>query len=1322
MSANLPSGIKSRKLVQAALINSSAVLDGFVLEGAQGPALDISYKAGPLIKNCTINNNAIAATIYEQSAPFITNCNFNSNAAAVDINNSAPIIDSCSFKYNAAGAITNNNHGNAVIKNSRFVGNSSTKGGDIYNDLSSPQIINCYSDSAFASLGGSIANFNNSNPLITRCVFKNSQTAFDNSAYGGIVYNKDSKPYFLSCSFINSRGNSGAFYNLNSIVKLENCLGFGNQGGYHGAGFPGVCFMTNSGSTTDLLNCNILKSSGGNTVISNMDNSLLNIKNSILWDNNFNTAAPVNTYQPDIINTSSLINMTNSITRNYVTNGNNGNLVAVDPKFININDPAGKDGLYGTADDGLTLCTCSPAIDAGLAVVQMAATDITNSQRVFNGVPDIGAYEYQSAKINRSKTLFVSAAASGANDGSTWANAYTSLQSALKNTCADTIKMMEGVYKPAIKDRDSAFEINRKLYIAGGYQNIANPLDANRNPDKYPTILSGEIGNLNDTTDNSFTILKINNTDTLVKIDGLTFSNCFNDNITGNSIEAYGGAVYSKNNARLLVNNCRFTQNHSTYYYGPNSLRSLYSTIELSKNVFSKNYSVDGNTLQTDDGLFNNDIFSKNYSATGSDIIITGIADFKNCLFYKNFAGGQGAGVFNKGSSAFLNCDFIENTSLKYGAGLHNTGGAYLLNCIFNGNYTGNDIYADWYDYSGSPDGSSAYHQNPYTFDISYSSLQTSFPSPGFATIAGTEKFVDISNPIGPDNSWFTDDDGLKLLPCSPLVDGGTTTTSPILQSRNTLLPTTDITDSTRIKGVTIDLGAYEYPGYFNPLVTIKASDSSICAGSPVTFIATTRGFGDKPIFQWQVNGMATGINSDTLTTTLLKNNDSIKVFVTGDNACTTGVNGYSNIIKIKVSTTLIPSITISVPAVTICQNEAATFTATNENAGINPLYQWRVNDIITGTNSKTFTTSGLTNNAQVKVLLTSSLSCTMPNPVTSNVIAMTVVTAPIANAGADASVCAGGSIQLSGSGGNTYSWSQLPGLSNYDISNPVATPSTNTTYVLTVSNGNNCSSKDSVNITITQPATPLITINTASDTICLGSVTTFTASVTDGGVAPAIQWQLNGSNVGTNGNTFANNTLIDKDQVMATLTSNATCVIAATATSNLITITAQKLDTPNVSLNDKVLLLTNPDADATYTWQSYTNGTWSNVIPFATGTSYTVINSGQYRVMAVKGPCTAYSNSNTANFRSATTTNLYGIIVYPNPASKTIVLDSLKSSQHWASIDIVSAEGRPVLSKFNITNQNTVSINISGLINGIYFIKVKSLDDIVTAIKFIKF
>ena len=74
------------------------------------------------------------------------------------------------------------------------------------------------------------------------------------------------------------------------------------------------------------------------------------------------------------------------------------------------------------------------------------------------------------------------------------------------------------------------------------------------------------------------------------------------------------------------------------------------------------------------------------------------------------------------------------------------------------------------------------------------------------------------------------------------------------------------------------------------------------------------------------------------------------------------------------------------------------------------------------------------------------------------------------------------------------------------------------------------------------------------------------------------------------------------------------------------------------------------------------------------------------------------------------------------NPASKTIVLYSLKLSQHWASIDIVSAEGRPVLSKFNITNQNTVSINISGLINGIYFIKIKSLDDIVTAIKFIKF
>ena len=71
------------------------------------------------------------------------------------------------------------------------------------------------------------------------------------------------------------------------------------------------------------------------------------------------------------------------------------------------------------------------------------------------------------------------------------------------------------------------------------------------------------------------------------------------------------------------------------------------------------------------------------------------------------------------------------------------------------------------------------------------------------------------------------------------------------------------------------------------------------------------------------------------------------------------------------------------------------------------------------------------------------------------------------ADAGTDTEVCAGESVQLNASGGNTYSWSPTTGLSNPNISNPVASPSTTTTYTVTVSNDGRCPDSDDVLVTV---------------------------------------------------------------------------------------------------------------------------------------------------------------------------------------------------------------------------------------------------------------
>lgn len=88
----------------------------------------------------------------------------------------------------------------------------------------------------------------------------------------------------------------------------------------------------------------------------------------------------------------------------------------------------------------------------------------------------------------------------------------------------------------------------------------------------------------------------------------------------------------------------------------------------------------------------------------------------------------------------------------------------------------------------------------------------------------------------------------------------------------------------------------------------------------------------------------------------------------------------------------------------------------------------------------------------------------------------------PLANAGNDTLICDGDTALLSASGGTTYQWSPASGLSNTNISNPLAFPPSNTQYIVTVS-ANNCSKKDTIFLTVFSS-----TLTTSSDTsICPG-------------------------------------------------------------------------------------------------------------------------------------------------------------------------------------------------------------------------------------------
>lgn len=86
---------------------------------------------------------------------------------------------------------------------------------------------------------------------------------------------------------------------------------------------------------------------------------------------------------------------------------------------------------------------------------------------------------------------------------------------------------------------------------------------------------------------------------------------------------------------------------------------------------------------------------------------------------------------------------------------------------------------------------------------------------------------------------------------------------------------------------------------------------------------------------------------------------------------------------------------------------------------------------------------------------------------VASDSIEVIVFAAPIADAGLDTTVDLGFSVVLSGSGGLDYLWTPLTGLDNPFIANPICTPDSTTTYILTVTDLNGCTSSDSVLVTL---------------------------------------------------------------------------------------------------------------------------------------------------------------------------------------------------------------------------------------------------------------
>ena len=146
-------------------------------------------------------------------------------------------------------------------------------------------------------------------------------------------------------------------------------------------------------------------------------------------------------------------------------------------------------------------------------------------------------------------------------------------------------------------------------------------------------------------------------------------------------------------------------------------------------------------------------------------------------------------------------------------------------------------------------------------------------------------------------------------------------------------------------------------------------------------------------------------------------------------------------------------------------------------------------------------------------------------------------------DAGIDQTICEGSSITLNttpdGSGVISYNWSPTTGLSNSSIQNPVASPTSTTTYTVSITDATGCISTDEVQVTVMSGPS----INLSNEDICLGESSSVTPTAT--GAAP-FTYDWGGANV--SGNTLTVSPSITTSYIV-TVTDNNNCTSTAATT-----------------------------------------------------------------------------------------------------------------------------------------------------------------------------
>jgi gliding motility-associated-like protein len=372
-----------------------------------------------------------------------------------------------------------------------------------------------------------------------------------------------------------------------------------------------------------------------------------------------------------------------------------------------------------------------------------------------------------------------------------------------------------------------------------------------------------------------------------------------------------------------------------------------------------------------------------------------------------------------------------------------------------------------------------------------------------------------------------------------------------------------------------------------SPFINIVHNPTSVCSFTVPSFTATSINAGNNPVYQWKKNGIPVGTNTNTYSAALALNDDVWCELTT--TSCAVNTTVASNHFIMKADNYMPPEVTTVSNYQSVCAGTIVTFTATNKSGNTNEYYTWIVNGTaVPASNSKVFSIHITADGTKVECMMTvpqclsggstKDYSDPITISVSTNLKPSVTISTPAST------VCAGSTVSFTaketGAGANpSFQWlinGAASGTNSSSLTTSGLKDGDKVSCTVSTNPASNCgiaasASSNTLSMQVKDQLNPWITINASNEEVCPGTPVQFSAAVTDPGINPVYQWQVNGKNVGTNSTQFNSSSLKNGDAVTCLLKTTSGCN-NATATSNEIAI--QVFDSLLISFDKDVVTI----------------------------------------------------------------------------------------------------------------------------------------------------